>query len=99
MSYVVVTFLPVWAEGDCIGVRLHSCNAVIEFVLSYSFLLISFTSYIPHYTYVISAPLVITINIIVITLVQRYTKNITSLFPSVLYKCPACVTMPMATTE
>ena len=48
MSYVVVIFLPVWAEGDCIGVRLHSCNAVIEFVLSYSYLLVSFTSYIYH---------------------------------------------------
>ena len=57
---MVVVFLPVWAEGDCIGARLHSCNAVI------------------------------TINIIIIiTLVQRYTKNITSLFPSVLYECPA----------
>ena len=41
MSYVVSIFLPVWAEGDCIGVRLHSCNAVIEFVLSYSYLLYS----------------------------------------------------------
>ena len=89
MSYVVVIFLSVWAEGDCIGVGLHSCNAVIKFVLSYSFLLVSFTSYMRHYTYVISAPLVITINIIIITLVQWYTKNIRSLFPSVLYECPA----------
>ena len=32
MSYVVVIFLPVWAEGDC--VRLHSCYPVIEFVLN-----------------------------------------------------------------
>ena len=60
MSYVVSIFLPVWAEGDCIGVRLHSCNAVIEFVLNYSFLLVSFMSCIPH-TCVVSVPLVITI--------------------------------------
>jgi len=49
MSYVVVIFLPVWAEGDCIGAKLYSCNDVIEFLLSYSYLLVSFTSHILHF--------------------------------------------------
>ena len=62
MSYMVSIFLPVWAEGDCIGVRLHSCNAVIEFVLSYSYLLVLFTSYMTYVTCYYS-----------ITIVQRYT--------------------------
>ena len=63
MSYMVSIFLPVWAEGDCIGVRLHSCYAVIEFVLnSVICYIVSFTSYITYVNCYYS-----------ITIVQRYT--------------------------
>ena len=30
MSYVVAIFLPGWAEGDYIGVKLHSCNVTLN---------------------------------------------------------------------
>ena len=58
MSYVVSILLPMWAEGGCIGViRLHSYNAVIEFVL----MQLQLSASLFQELHIINAPLVITI--------------------------------------